>query len=131
MSMYSALRFLAGCVISISTLLGAYVSTYWYLLTAFVALNLIQSAYTRWCPAVFIFRLLKLEEDTCAFTQGNQHRYIHLIAGALLSILLTILVISNFSVVLNLILVGFGLSLVQSAFSGWCPAIYLARRISQ
>jgi hypothetical protein len=38
--------------------LGFYVSPYWYLLTAFVGLNLIQASVTGFCPAALAFKKL-------------------------------------------------------------------------
>ncbi|MCA0914307.1 DUF2892 domain-containing protein [Marinobacter hydrocarbonoclasticus] len=43
-------------------LLAHYVSPYWLLFTGFVALNRIQSAFTRWCPAMMILRKLGLRD---------------------------------------------------------------------
>jgi hypothetical protein len=48
----------AGVVVLASLALGFYVSAYWYLLTAFVGLNLIQASVTGFCPAAMIFRKL-------------------------------------------------------------------------
>ena len=44
------LRLIAGVVVLASLLLGIYQSQNWFLLTGFVSLNLIQSAFTNWCP---------------------------------------------------------------------------------
>lgn len=44
------LRLIAGAFVLITLALGYSVSPYWFLFTAFVALNLIQSAFTNWCP---------------------------------------------------------------------------------
>ncbi len=60
MNINEALRLLAGIVVLISLLLGIYVSHIWFLLTGFVALNLIQSAFTHWCPAMWVFEKLGL-----------------------------------------------------------------------
>ena len=49
MPMHSAIRLVAGTFILISLALGHWVNPYWYLFTAFVGMNLIQSAFTRWC----------------------------------------------------------------------------------
>jgi len=48
----------AGVMILLSLSLGNWVSEYWFLLTAFVGLNLIQSAFTGFCPAAMFFKLL-------------------------------------------------------------------------
>jgi len=45
-----AVRIFAGTMVATGVLLGAILDPLWYLLAAFVALNLIQSAFTRWCP---------------------------------------------------------------------------------
>lgn len=51
----------AGSMVLISVALAWLVSPYWLLLTAFVGLNLIQSAFTGFCPAAIAFRKLGLE----------------------------------------------------------------------
>jgi hypothetical protein len=43
------IRFVAGTFIMGSLALGYYVSPYWFLFTAFVGLNLLQSSLTKWC----------------------------------------------------------------------------------
>lgn len=50
MSVERYLRMIAGFFIVLSLSLGYWVSPYWYLFTAFVGLNLFQSAFTNWCP---------------------------------------------------------------------------------
>ena len=50
------LRMFAGFFIVLSVALGYYVSPYWYLFTAFVGLNLFQSAFTNWCPMMTFLR---------------------------------------------------------------------------
>ena len=54
---------MAGIVILLSLALGYWVNPYWYFFTAFVGLNLLQSAFTKWCPAMAIFRKLGLKES--------------------------------------------------------------------
>jgi len=44
------IRAIAGAFILLSVALGYWVSPYWYLFTAFVGLNLLQSAFTGFCP---------------------------------------------------------------------------------
>jgi len=43
------IRGIAGTFVLASVALGHWVSPYWYLFTAFVGLNLLQSSMTRWC----------------------------------------------------------------------------------
>ena len=56
MNVERALRMTAGAFVMLSVVLGYYVSPYWYLFTAFVGLNLFQSAFTNWCPMMSILK---------------------------------------------------------------------------
>jgi hypothetical protein len=49
MTLERKIRLIAGTFILISLALGWWVSPWWLLFTAFVGVNLIQSAVTRWC----------------------------------------------------------------------------------
>jgi len=49
MEMEQLIRAIAGSFVLISLALGYFVSQYWFLFTAFVGVNLIQSAFTGWC----------------------------------------------------------------------------------
>lgn len=46
----------AGVMILGSLALGYYVSPYWLLLTAFAGANMLQAAFTGFCPAAMIFK---------------------------------------------------------------------------
>ncbi|MFA5146738.1 MAG: DUF2892 domain-containing protein [Candidatus Omnitrophota bacterium] len=50
------LRGIAGSFILISLVLAYYLSPLWLWFTAFVGLNLLQSAFTNWCPMMSILR---------------------------------------------------------------------------
>ena len=52
------LRLIAGFFVLVTVLLGYFFSPYWFLFTEFVALNLIQSAFTNWCPMMTFLRWL-------------------------------------------------------------------------
>ena len=52
------IRVLAGTMVLVSLALGHWVSPWWLLLAAFVGVNLIQSAFTGFCPACNILRKL-------------------------------------------------------------------------
>ncbi|MBZ5623156.1 MAG: DUF2892 domain-containing protein [Acidobacteriia bacterium] len=52
------LRLIAGFLVVLSVALGYWVSPAWFLFTAFVGLNLFQSAFTNWCPMMTILRKL-------------------------------------------------------------------------
>ncbi|MGA3126260.1 MAG: DUF2892 domain-containing protein [Candidatus Korobacteraceae bacterium] len=56
MTVERGLRLMAGFFILLSVFLGMTVGHYWYWFTAFVGLNLFQSAFTNWCPAMFFLR---------------------------------------------------------------------------
>lgn len=49
MSIDRMIRIIAGSFVLVSLALGYWVSPYWYLFTAFVGLNLLQSGITKWC----------------------------------------------------------------------------------
>ncbi|USN98389.1 MAG: DUF2892 domain-containing protein [Phycisphaeraceae bacterium] len=63
MTVERALRLMAGFVVLLSVVLAVFVSQWWLLLTAFVGFNLFQSAFTNWCPAMWIFQKIGL--PTC------------------------------------------------------------------
>ncbi|MBI4351280.1 MAG: DUF2892 domain-containing protein [Elusimicrobia bacterium] len=58
MTMNDMLRLLAGAVTLAAVTLGWFVSPWFYLLAAAVALNLIQSAFSKWCPAMWVLAKL-------------------------------------------------------------------------
>lgn len=67
MSIDRAVMALAGTMILASLGLSQLHSQYWLLFTAFVGLNLLQAAFTGFCPAAIIFKRLGLKAG-CAFT---------------------------------------------------------------
>ncbi len=48
------LRGIAGTFLLISLLLAYYVNLNWLWFTAFIGANLLQSAFTNWCPMMWI-----------------------------------------------------------------------------
>jgi hypothetical protein len=66
MSIDRAVMALAGTMILASLVLSQLHSAYWLLFTAFVGLNLLQAAFTGFCPAAVIFKRLGLKAG-CAF----------------------------------------------------------------
>ena len=58
MTVDNGVRIVAGTFVLISLALGYFVNHYWFLFTAFVGFNLIQSALTGFCPAAMILRKL-------------------------------------------------------------------------
>jgi hypothetical protein len=62
MTINEFLRAIAGAFVLISVALGHFVSPYFLLFTAFVGLNLLQSAFTKWCPMISILRKAGVRE---------------------------------------------------------------------
>jgi len=62
MTLNEMLRAIAGFFVLLSVALGWFVSPYWFAFTAFVGVNLIQSASTRWCPMIALLRKLGVPE---------------------------------------------------------------------
>lgn len=58
MTLDKAVLAFAGCVVLISVALGHFLSPWWFLLTVFAGLNLLQAAFSGFCPAAVIFRAL-------------------------------------------------------------------------
>jgi len=58
MTIDRAVLLFAGFMVLLSLALGFYVSSWWYLLTVFVGLNLVQASFTGFCPAAIVFRKL-------------------------------------------------------------------------
>ena len=50
MTIESRIRAIAGTFVLLSLALGYFVSPWWHLFTAFVGANLLQSAFTGFCP---------------------------------------------------------------------------------
>jgi hypothetical protein len=59
------IRAIAGSFILISVLLAYSYSPYWLFFTAFVGLNLLQSAFTKWCLMEKILGKLGVPYDHC------------------------------------------------------------------
>lgn len=64
MTLDRAVLAFAGSVLLISLLLTTFVSPYFVWLTAFVGFNLIQSAFTGFCPAAIVLRKLGVKPGT-------------------------------------------------------------------
>jgi len=57
------LRLIAGFFVLATLLLGYFHSPYWFLFTGFVAINLMQSAFTNWCPMMIFLGKLGVRRD--------------------------------------------------------------------
>jgi hypothetical protein len=60
MTIERVLRLLAGSFTLVSLALAVWVSQYWLIFTALIAVNLFQSGFTDWCPAVWVLQRLGL-----------------------------------------------------------------------
>jgi len=58
MNIDRAVMAFAGSVVLVSLALGYMVSPYWFLLTAFVGLNLLQASFTGFCPLAMVLSKL-------------------------------------------------------------------------
>jgi len=63
------LRLIAGAFVVATVALAHFVSPWWLLFTAFVGLNLLQSAFTGTCPMVWILR--RLGVPACGASPGH------------------------------------------------------------
>jgi hypothetical protein len=63
MDLNRALRAIAGVFVVGSVALGHFVNPWWYAFTAFVGVNLFQSAFTNWCPMMSLLRKLRFREQ--------------------------------------------------------------------
>ena len=69
------IRLIAGTMVLVSLILGLWVSPYWFILTAFVGLNLFQSALSGWCLMDDILRKAGIKseaEKRCGETPATQ-----------------------------------------------------------
>jgi len=60
------LRGIAGFFVLVSALLAHYHSAYWLFFTGFVGLNLLQSAFTNWCPMMDILKRVGVKSQVSA-----------------------------------------------------------------
>lgn len=72
MTIERGLRLIAGMVVLLSLLLATLHHPYWLLLTVFVGLNLFQSAFTNWCPMVWLLARLGLQP--CVLPANHQRQ---------------------------------------------------------
>ena len=56
MTVDNGVRVVAGSFVLVSLALGHWVSPWWLLFTTFVGVNLVQSAFTGFCPAAMLLK---------------------------------------------------------------------------
>lgn len=66
MTINQGLRAMAGTFVIISALLAWFVSPYWLLFTGFIGLNLLQSAFSGWCPAMWMLEKAGFRKENAA-----------------------------------------------------------------
>ena len=66
MTVERLLRLVAGAFVAASVLLGMFVHPYFLWFTVFVGVNLVQSAFTDWCPMMSLLR-------AAGFRDAHQH----------------------------------------------------------
>ena len=62
MRVEEALRMVAGILIVVSVALGHWVNPWFLAFTAFIGLNLLQSAFSKWCPMMSILKSAGLRQ---------------------------------------------------------------------
>jgi hypothetical protein len=65
MTVERGVRLMGGAMVLLSLGLAHFVSIYWLWLTVLVGLNLLQSAFTNWCPAMLMLRAIGLHDAVC------------------------------------------------------------------
>jgi hypothetical protein len=69
MTVERGVRLMAGVMVLLSLALAHFISLYWLWLTVFVGLNMLQSAFTNWCPAMNILRAMGLKDVECGIAK--------------------------------------------------------------
>lgn len=62
MRLNEILRLLAGIMVLLGTWLSVKVEKGFIWLLVFVGVNLVQSAFTKWCPAIWILRKIGIKD---------------------------------------------------------------------
>lgn len=57
-----ALRLVAGVFVMATAVLAAFHSRYWLIFTGLIGLNLFQSAFSDWCPMVWVLEKMGLKK---------------------------------------------------------------------
>ena len=73
MKIENMIRVMAGSMILASVGLAHFISPWWLLLTCFVGLNLIQSAFTGFSPAEIVFKKAGIGSGSCCSGACQKH----------------------------------------------------------
>ncbi len=71
MTLEPMLRLIGGAFVAASVLAGIYVHPYFLWFTLFVGVNLVQSAFTNWCPMMSILRRFGVKDSGGTGLPGN------------------------------------------------------------
>lgn len=71
MSIERWLRLIAGVFVAASVALGVWVNPWWFAFTGFVGVNLLQSAFTDWCPMVWILERFGAKRERVLSSSRN------------------------------------------------------------
>lgn len=71
MSVERWLRLIAGVFIILSVVLAFEISRWWLLFNAFIGLNLLQSAFSNWCPMMWLVE--RLGARSCSNATGSSN----------------------------------------------------------
>ena len=63
MNIERSLRLIAGLFVLLSVGLGMWVHANWFWFTAFVGANLLQSAFTNWCPMMWLLEKFGFQHE--------------------------------------------------------------------
>ncbi len=71
MNVERSLRLIAGSLVLIAAVLAWKVSLWFLAFIAFVGLNLVQSAFTNWCPMMTILRKAGVRDQATGLAAGE------------------------------------------------------------
>ena len=66
MTINEGLRLVAGFFTIVSVLLAVYIDIHWLWFTAFIGANQLQSAFTRWCPMMWLLAKAGFKKEVVA-----------------------------------------------------------------
>jgi hypothetical protein len=72
MKIENLIRILAGSMVLVGVALGTFASPWWLLLPVFAGVNLIQSAFTGFCPPSLVLRKLGWLDDAGTIHWGGR-----------------------------------------------------------
>ncbi len=70
MSIERAVMVMGGIMVMLTTALGLFHHVYWHYFTAFIGFNMLQSAFTGFCPAAMVFKAMGMKKERELATQA-------------------------------------------------------------